>query len=752
MINNDLKTQIISLLQSSISKHLSYDEICHILELGKADKRQLKEILSYLLKSNTITKSKHGYAFPNKRAVKPSSPLSPRLIEGILDATPLSRNLSFAFVKTPDGDFYVDAEDTLDAYHGDSVLIEPYFKRGKADYCQIRKLVKRANEALAGDVQYRDGKCYFVCSNPKIHNWFDVMDPDPELDGMKVILSVTNWGNRQLSKQPVGRITEVLGKSGNPEVEVLAVIRQYQLPLEFPEAVVKELEQFAAFQDGDPSKVLEDSELKRRKDLRNLFTFTIDPASAKDFDDAISIINTSQGWQLYVHIADVAHYVKIGSHLFDEAVKRGNSYYFPKRVIPMLPELISNRLCSLRPEEDKLCMTVFTEFDRKGKITKQSMFESIIRSDFRLAYHEVDELFEGRECNFPEELRNALHQSRMLSKLMTARRMEAGYIFFDLPEIEYEYDEEGFIHQFNLAEETDSHKLIENFMLIANEFVAKKLISIAPNSLYRIHEDPDVRKLDKLATLVENYGLFLRRDLDLNKSLQELLYSMPSKDYHIVFDRMILRSLKKAKYSSEHIRHFGLAIEDYTHFTSPIRRLCDLVVHHLCKVHIIKSSGIKLSQEQIKHYAEVASEKEIVADESERDVQRVYNLTYMKNKIGQTYHGIVISISSSSLIIRLEEIPITGVYKLVSDRNGRWRFQDQEMRVLNDKTSYYYQLMDKVKVQIMQVSDDIYLELSQDKDAHQHIYQKVPMTRQSQKQRSNEKRKRINQIRTGRKK
>ncbi|MDD2332299.1 MAG: VacB/RNase II family 3'-5' exoribonuclease, partial [Candidatus Cloacimonetes bacterium] len=570
------------------------------------------------------------------------------------------------------------------------------------------------NSTMAGDIQFRDGKCYFICSNPKIHNWFQVSNPDPEQDGKKVILKVTNWGSKLLSINPVGKVEEILGESGNPEVEVLAVIRQYDLPLEFSEEVSAEVQSL--------SDQLFASDVLIRKDLRSLYTFTIDPASAKDFDDAISIIPYEKGWKLYVHIADVAHYVKPGSKLFDEAVNRGNSYYFPKRVIPMLPERISNKLCSLRPEEDKLTLTVYSEIDSRGKIIKQSIFESIINSNMRLSYEEVDDFFAGTSSSLPESLQVALTQALELSKLLTRKRMDAGYIFFDLPEIEYQYDDEGFIHHFTLAEETESHKLIENFMLVANEFVARKLSQLSPTSLYRIHEDPDWQKIEKLAEILSNYGLVLSQQNNLNKALQALLYSMPSKDYHIVFDRMILRSLKKAKYSVEHLRHFGLAIEDYTHFTSPIRRLCDLVIHHLCKSYLIKSSKLNFGFEQLKHYAAIASEKEIVADNSERDVERVYNLTYMKKQIGQSYTGIIISMKSSGLVIRLYEIPITGVHKLVSGRDGRWIFLDKEMRIVNKKTGFYYQLMDKVKVQVMQVSDDIYFELDQDHiDSHRNI-------------------------------
>ncbi|MDZ4121004.1 MAG: VacB/RNase II family 3'-5' exoribonuclease, partial [Candidatus Cloacimonadaceae bacterium] len=480
----------------------------------------------------------------------------------------------------------------------------------------------------------------------------------------------------------------------------------------FPEEVMKAA---MAVQDRIPA-----SEIKRRKDLRDVYTFTIDPASAKDFDDAISIIKKEDGYELYVHIADVAHYVKLESVIFAEAVNRGNSYYFPKRVLPMLPEKLSNMVCSLRPDEDKLTMTVYTKFDKKGMIRKQELMETVIRSNYRLAYEEVDNLFAGDRQNLPDELIDVLYTSRDLSRLLTKFRKENGYIFFDLPEIQYEYDQEGFIKTFTLAEETESHKLIENFMLVANEYTASKLTQLSPTTMYRIHEDPDFAKIERLTNTLSHYGIkFLVRE-NLNKSYQALLDSLPTPEHHIVFDRMVLRSMKKAKYSTEHLRHFGLAIETYTHFTSPIRRLCDLIIHHLCKIHILKSVKETLTVTQVKHYAAVSSEKELVADEAEREIEKVYNRAYMKDNIGEKYSGLVIGVNSSGLIVRLNELPITGVLKVNASRGSRWDFKDQELRLVNRNSGYYYQLLDKVKVQVMDVSDDIYFELSQDSDAHIH--------------------------------
>lgn len=716
-ITRDLVSEIKGLIASDTFHTASFADLCTSLKIFNKDKPLLRKALDELLVSGVLVYSKRTFRVNDRaKSLSASSSSSEKksssLIEGVLDATPLSRNMSFAFVKTPKEDFFVGAEDTLNAYHGDKVMIEVNQRRGKRTYAVIRSIVERANSALAGDIKISNQGSVFICSNPKIFSWFSVSNPNPDYDGMKVILEVSNWGNRQMGKNPVGKVIEVLGKSGNPEIEILALIRQFGLPLDFPEIVMAEA--------TNVQEEISAIEIAKRRDLRELHTYTIDPISAKDFDDAISIVETDKGYRLWVHIADVAHYVKTDSALFAEAVARGNSYYFPKRVLPMLPEKLSNKVCSLRPDEDKLCLTVYSEFDKRGNILKQDVFESIIRSQIRLCYEEVDAYFDGSSGELDDCTKIALDISKQLSLILSKKRRDAGYIFFDLPDISYLYNEEGFISSFSAETETISHKLIENFMLVANEYVAKTLGKLSPTLMYRIHEDPDPAKIEKMQKLLAHYGIKMPVRENLNKSVQALLDSLPDEDYHIVFDRMILRSMKKAKYSIEHKRHFGLAIEDYTHFTSPIRRLCDLVVHHLIKTYITKVSQDRLSKNQIKYYSEVATEKELLADETEREIEKVYNKAYMKGRIGEEFWGLVIGVSSRGLIIRLSAIPIVGIAMLHSTRQSRWEIWEDEAKAVSVSNGYYYRLLDKVLVKVLDVSDDIYFELSTDPGKHIH--------------------------------
>lgn len=717
----DIRSLLITLFQENRDKPLSFKEIADALSVKRKDKVLLAFVLNKGIEDNIFKRTKQRYSLAEKsRLSSPNpTPISPKLLEGFFDATPLSRDYSYAFVRTEGKDYFVAAEDTLNAYHNDRVAIEPKIRRGNKEYGIVRRIISRSSESLAGDIVKTKNKFTFVCSNPKIHNWFNVINPGNAKEGDKVILHVTNWGSPILGVLPSGSVIEVLGKSGDPQVELLAVIRQYNLPLTFPDEVMHEVSLISA--------TINQDEISKRVDLRSLFTFTIDPISAKDFDDAISIVKISSGWILYVHIADVAHYLPASGATFREAALRGNSFYFPRKVIPMIPEKLSNLVCSLRPQEDKLCLTVETEFSSNCKIKSQQLYESIICSDYRLSYDEVDDIFSGKAINslqdYNDKLLNALNIARSLSAQLTQLRNAAGYIFFDLPEIEYQYNEDGFLQRLSLSEETESHKLIENFMLVANEYVAHRLSQLSPISMYRIHEDPDQEKINSLIETLSNYGITWDIHENLNKSFQYLLASLPSQEYHVVFDRIVLRSMKKARYSIEHKSHFGLAMHDYTHFTSPIRRLCDLVIHSLCKTYITKSLKQPFTRQQIALYAQIASDQELKADQAERDIELVFSRAFMKDRIGDHFSGIVIGCNAKGVLVRLNEIPITAVIKTSDLGKGTWDYNNRAMKYVNRRSNLVYQLMDKLKVTVSSVDDDVYLVLQDSEDAHVHYVQ-----------------------------
>jgi ribonuclease R len=648
----------------------------------------------------------------------PSTGVAPRkkvIYQGKFDATSLARNYSFAFVLSEDGtDIFVSAEDTLNAYHGDIVDVEITRSKNDKKHGVIKKVVKRAKEKFIGVIEVYKKKRYFRCDSLKIHTLFEMNLEQNVPDNHKVMVEVINWGLRQKSKLPMCKVVEVLGVCGEPEVEILSVIKEFDLPMEFPEAVIEEAGQF-------PQELCP-TEIARRNDLRDLYTLTIDPVSAKDFDDAISIVQKSNGdYHLYVHISDVAYYVQLHSELFKEAVNRGNSYYFPKKVIPMLPERLSNKLCSLRPDEDKFTITCLTVFSPDFEIKSQQVFESVIRSKIRLAYEEVDDYFDNNVRQYDDELYQNLDKMRKISRVLSKNRYDRGYLKFELPEVEYIYDEQGYISDIVRSSETESHVLIENFMLLANEYVATLLTKKAKSTMYRIHEAPDDKDLHKIRDMLRIFRITFEVTDDKNKTWQNALECLPTEKFRRVFDRLILRSMKKAKYSVSNMGHFGLGLKTYTHFTSPIRRLCDLLIHMQLKLHCFKQNISarsrqnqsdekfqKLDAKLIFTYAGVATEKESIADESERMMETKVIVSYMKQNIGKSYKGIINNMNHNTIFVELDDIPVRGVIKLNQLADDYYEFDEKHFTIRGKRTAQSFTLCDPIEVIVASVTDDVY--------------------------------------------
>jgi ribonuclease R len=374
----------------------------------------------------------------------------------------------------------------------------------------------------------------------------------------------------------------------------------------------------------------------------------------------------------------------------------------------MLPEKISNGLCSLRPREDKLTVTVETQFDKNYKIVEQKAYESMINSDIRLNYQEVDELFAGKEHQVPTEVADLLQQMRTLSSALSKQRIEAGYLSFDLPETEYIFDEDGHIIDLKRSSETDSHKMIENFMLIANEHVAKLLSR--KDTIYRIHELPDEQRTENIKSILEKYDCKVPYNNNLNVFFQNLLEQLGTEEMHRVFDRMILRSMKRARYSIENLGHFGLAMEFYTHFTSPIRRISDLIVHHQLKDKL-NSRSPQFTREELFDYAGSATDTEKIADDSEKEVDFKNKLSFMKKQLGEEFSAVIVSIRKSSIIVELDRFPVTGVIELSSMKDDYYEYLDEYQQLIGKRTKKVFKLTDKLEVLVASVTDDIYLQI-----------------------------------------
>lgn len=692
MYDSKMAYRVKSLLNRNRSKQFKFDLIAQEVGAKKQKHKDLRDTLESLEKAGKINRDGRYYQSSKEANVD--------TITGIFDARSLARNKSFAFVTCPKYDVYISSEDTSTAYHGDTVQVQVRSGRDRRKFGIISSILERKNKIVVGKLE-KVGKQEFITpDNSRLHTSFDVIDAGLAVPGDKVVLEVTNWGNREMQKIPGGNVIEILGKAGEPEVEVLSVIRQYDLPLNFPDKVMAELDNI--------SELITENDINKRSDFRDLLTLTIDPESAKDFDDAISLEVSADSYKLYVHIADVAHYVKPGSELFKECLTRGNSFYFPKKVIPMLPEKISNKLCSLRPFEEKLTLSVITEYDKEFNLISQKAVESVIKSNARFAYEEIDDLFDGKDTEISSELKENLKDMRFLAAGLQKNRIKRGYLFFSLPETEYIFDDEGHIIDLVRSSETESHQLIENFMLVANEYIATEL-SVS-TTMYRVHENPDEEKLISLKKLLGKYDVDFPLTSNYNESLQTVLGNLPDEHYKRVFNRMILRSMKKARYTTENRGHFGLGIQNYTHFTSPIRRLCDLVIHHQIKD---KLNHLKppFSGKELYDWAGTASEREAVADDSEREVDFKNKMIFMRKKLGEEFSGIIVGVNKGKLLIELDRYPVIGVVELSQFKNDKFEYLADYSMLVSSRNGKIIKLTDLVNVRVTRVDDDIFFQL-----------------------------------------
>ncbi|MBI9032021.1 VacB/RNase II family 3'-5' exoribonuclease [bacterium] len=727
MYIKEIEEKVLKLFSQYPGAQLKIKEISSILSIKKFDFTNLNDTIRKLIKDNLLikegqyvtsnkssqnnesnkdSKKASNKSVSNKNSKRDYSPNSTngnvKLIEATFDATSLAKGYSFGFAITEENDYFVSSEDLLNAYHGDKIAIEPYKQKNGKFYGVVRNVLERANHKMVGNATKYGSSYIFVCDNHKIHTSIIVTSPDKDIDNMKVEIEILNWGDKKRGTLPAGKVLSILGEAHDPEIEVLGVIKQFNLPLDFPENVIDEASML--------SENISDREIERRSDFRDIVTLTIDPISAKDYDDAISLVKEDHGYSLYVHIADVGHFVKPGTELFNEAASRGNSFYFPKRVIPMLPEQISNKLCSLRPDEDKLTLSVVTKLNHKYDIIEQYAVESIINSDARLNYEEVDKFFETNELDQSDEVKELLTESLKISKRFSEKLKKNGYINFRLPDVEYIYDEEGHLVSIIESEETASHKLVENFMLLANEYVATYLKEKTKTTIYRVHELPDKEKIENVAKLLSFYGHKMKFDGTLNHSIQEVLKSFEGTFEEKVFNKMILRSMKKAQYTTKHNLHFGLSIQNYTHFTSPIRRLSDLVIHLQLKS-LLGKDGFTFKAKSLEELAENATQQEVLSDEAYRAILKKMVEYFMKDRIGKEYEALITGMNNSNMFVTLLKYPITGVVKLSSIPGDYFVVDEEKMMITGKKKKKQFKLAQKIDIRVSDVTDDIYFDI-----------------------------------------
>ena len=521
-------------------------------------------------------------------------------------------------------------------------------------------------------------------------------------DGQKVVVSLSDWEAVDLG--PEGKIVEVLGYPDEPGMDILCLIKEYELPLSFPAGVQNELA-------GLPERVSQ-GEINQRLDLRDKNCFTIDPVDAKDHDDAVSLeINSNGNYLLGVHIADVSFYVNEDSALDHEALKRGTSVYLVDRVIPMLPEKLSNSICSLKPQRNRLAYSVMLEVTPEGDRVGYEIKRSVIKSRAKLNYDEVQKFFDtGRASKRVEGLQDDLVEMKNLSRKLTEKRLKQGSLDFDLPEAQVVLGKDGKVQDILEVARLESHRLIEEFMLLANRTVAEHVTRRAVPFLYRIHEEPDPDKMEAFSDFVSTMGHYFKVSGKIRpKRIQTFLKSLEGKPEEELINEVLLRSLKKACYAPEDVGHFGLAFSHYTHFTSPIRRYPDLLVHRL--LNEIEQGRYSVERQgklvrRLPKIGEIASERERLADEAERESIKIKQIEFMEDKLGEEYQGLVSSVVSFGFFVRLDRLLAEGLVRVSSLEDDYYVFDEKGKRWVGRRTRKIYKLGDRVRVQVARVAKE----------------------------------------------
>ncbi|MBI2822512.1 MAG: ribonuclease R [Acidobacteria bacterium] len=601
-------------------------------------------------------------------------------------------------------DIFVPPSALGSAVHGDKVQVRvSKKKRGGRLEGQIVDVLTRSQERVVGKL-FRHGRRWMVAPlDERYHYTIEVAGRTEHLqEGQIVNLEIVAQPKRY--ELPVGRVDAVLGFPDDPEIQFKIVCYKNQIPMEFPAEVLEEVE-------GITPPGLE--EISLREDLRELAIVTIDGETARDFDDAVSIERRKDDFVLGVHIADVSHYVLAEGAIDREAFLRGTSVYFPDRAVPMLPERLSNDLCSLRPREDRLTVSVFMRVDAGGRVSGRRFSRSVIRSRARMTYNDVHKILEGDPvlCKRYQELVPHLRCMLDLSRILAVRRGAKGAIDFDLPEAEIEYDVNGKVFDIVRSERNQAHRLIEEFMLLANETVAGYLSRRKGEVVYRVHEEPDPLKASEFARLARQFGYRLEGVAGRYTAMdfQRLAESMSGKPEERFLSYLMLRSFKQARYSVENVGHFGLALHCYTHFTSPIRRYPDLVVHRLLKRHIVEERKKEPWEARLDHIAEQSSDRERKADEAEREIMKWLMAVFMSQRLGETYEGFVSGVRPNGFYVELLDHFVEGFVHVSKLADDYYFFDERSHRLVGENSGRMFRLGDRLGVLVDKVDRDRHL-------------------------------------------
>lgn len=673
--------KVLTRILAQEGRPLSLNELIDRLRIGRKQRKELKRFLRDLNEKGSVVRLKSGtYGIPREM----------NLMTGTLWCT-RSGNGFVIPDKEHEKDVFIPARFIKEALHGDRVIARiEHTSRGRKEG-KIIKVARRSMRNIVGFIQKQKGLVYVIPEDERVSHRFIVgaYPKNKEMhDGDIVAARITKFPEEW--KNPECAVTKALKGLESIKSVTQFVEYKYSLPLRFKLKTESEAKALR----------LEDGIEQDRVDMRILRHVTIDGEYAKDFDDAVCISRTKGGYTLYVSIADVSHYVRPSSGIDREAYERGTSVYFPGKVLPMIPKALSNILCSLNPDEDRLAMTVTMHFTKDGELTRSAFHKSIIRSAKRLTYNQVEEALNGNKKVQAQlaDIMPDLEHMRELASAIVERRTKRGTLDFDLPEPEVILDIEGGIKDILRSQRLFSHRIIEEFMIAANEAVAHHLFRRKLPAIYRIHEPPDKEKLRDFEKLL--YTLPVNRQCkDRRFFLSQILENVHGTDYEFFINRVLLRSMKQAKYSPVNKGHFGLASDCYLHFTSPIRRYPDLVCHRVLKSTF--NGGHRYSEEELGEMALHLSERERVAMEAERELEDRIRILFMKDKLGEVYEGIISHITSFGFFVELLDIFVEGVVLLSDLRSDYFIFQEEKFRLIGRRTKKIFRIGDRVKIKVI---------------------------------------------------
>ncbi|MES2512633.1 MAG: ribonuclease R [Bacteroidota bacterium] len=692
--------EVLAFLKHNDGKSFNYKQLGSAMEIdNEGDRFALLETLEELKHQGFVIETDIG-----KYAAKESETYQ----TGTIDFT--TQGTAFVIISPEVPDVFIPFKKTKDAMHGDlvKIFVHPQRGRGKAEG-EVVEVIKRRKTRFVGTIQINPKFAFVVPDFTKMH--VDFFVPLEHINGaknsQKVLVEMTEW--KRGSENPNGKVIEVLGNAGEHETEIHAIMAEFGLPMDFApevEAAAKKL-----------NTEITEEEIAKRRDFRGITTFTIDPVDAKDFDDALSLQKLENGnWEIGVHIADVTHYLKPHTILDDEAVNRATSVYLVDRCVPMLPEVLSNFACSLRPHEEKYCFSALFEMDDHAQILDQWFGKTVIYSDHRFSYEEVQTIIETEEGPYKEEI----FTLDRLAKILRAERTSKGSIFFDKAEVKFQLDDNGAPTGVYFKTQKDAHKLIEDFMLLANRKVAEFLGKNKPEGqqqdnnrnkkvkndkaaepvVYRVHEVPKDEKLMELNNFVERFGysVAVGNKTKTAQSINKLLQDVKNKKEQSMIELLAVRSMPKAIYTTKNSGHYGLGFEYYTHFTSPIRRYPDVMVHRLLEAKL--NHGHYLKGDELEHLAKHSSEMEKLAAEAERASIKYKQVEFLEDKIGQEFEGVISGVTEWGIFVEIIENKCEGRVSTRDMKDDQYVFDEDNYRIVGRRTGRIYSLGDKVTIKV----------------------------------------------------